>query len=129
MVTNPPALPQPRRGQIWFVLLPSDPPGKNRRPVVIVSSDARNTHPRATTVLAIPFSTTPASLPTHVSLQPGQTGLQETSTLQPESIQTLRKEKLVPAPGTRTLGDSIIRKLARGVVLSMGVQPRDIPEV
>jgi mRNA-degrading endonuclease toxin of MazEF toxin-antitoxin module len=128
MSVNPPTLPQPRRGQVWFVVLPSDPPGKNRRPVVIVSSDARNTHPRATTVLVIPFSTTPASLPTHVSLQPGQTGLRETSTLQPENIQTVRKEQLVPAPGTKTVGESIIRRLARGVVLSMGVQPAEIPE-
>lgn len=80
------------------------------------------------TVLAIPFSTTPASLPTHVSLPSGLTGLQETSTLQPESIQTVRKEQLVPIPGTRTLGESVIGKLARGVLLSTGVQLRDIPQ-
>jgi len=46
---------QPKRGEIWFVKFPSDPPEKTPRPVVIVSVDARNQHPKAETVLAVPF--------------------------------------------------------------------------
>jgi len=45
------------RGEIWFVKLPSDPKDKGPRPVVIASTNARNAHPRADTVLVIPFST------------------------------------------------------------------------
>jgi 4-hydroxy-4-methyl-2-oxoglutarate aldolase len=37
----------PLCGEIWFVQLPGDPPGKERRPVVIVSLDARSRHERA----------------------------------------------------------------------------------
>src|SRR6266566_2570458 len=70
-------LPQPKRGEIWFVKFPSDPPEKNPRPVVIVSMDARNQHPRAETVLAVPLSTTLRESPTHIRLQPGETGLAE----------------------------------------------------
>ena len=126
MGTKPPILPQPRRGQIWLVAFPSDPPGKLSRPVLIVSPDGRNTHPRASTVLVVPFSTTLTGIPTHIRLQPGETGLDETSELQPENISTVRKESLRPKPGTRILGERVLKLLARNVVLSMGIQPRDI---
>src|ERR1700685_4340956 len=120
MSSNRPALPQPRRGQIWFVQLPSDPPGKSSRPVLIVSADGRNSHPRASTVLVIPFSTTLSDIPTHIRLQPGETGLDYPSELQPENISTIRKEALIPRSGTRTLSERTIRLLARNVVLSLG---------
>ena len=121
-------LPQPRRGQIWLVVFPGDPDGKSRRPVLIVSTDNRNTHPRASTVLAIPFSTSLTDYPTHIRMQPGETGLTDISELQPENISAVRKDMLVPMPGTRTLNERTIRSLARGVVLSMGVQPKELPE-
>lgn len=122
-----PVPPTPRRGEIWFVRYPGDPPDKPPRPVVIVSVDARNTHPRATTVLAVPFSTTLTDMPTHVRLQPGQTGLNEAGELQAENISVVRKEALqAPRTPLRTISDSVIRNLARTVVLAMGVQPKDI---
>jgi hypothetical protein len=74
--------PQPKRGEIWFVKFPSDPPEKNPRPVVIVSVDARNQHPRAETVLVVPLSTTLRDSPTHIRLQPGETGLGEACDIQ-----------------------------------------------
>ena len=126
MSASPPALPPPRRGQIWSVSLPSDPPGKFSRPVLIISADGRNSHPRASTVLVVPFSTTLTDVPTHIRLQPGETGLEHPSELQPENISTIRKETLRPKPGTRTVSESIIRTLARNVVLSMGIPPKDI---
>jgi mRNA interferase MazF len=126
MGANPPPLPQPRRGQIWSVAFPSDPPGKFSRPVLIVSPDGRNTHPRASTVLVIPFSTTLSDIPTHIRLQPGETGLNHPSELQPENISTVRKETVRPRPGTRTVSEKIMLTLARSVVLSMGIQPKDI---
>lgn len=119
--------PTPRRGEIWFVRYPGDPPDEAPRPVVIVSIDARNSHPRATTVLAVPFSTTLTDMPTHVRLQPGQTGLSEIGELQAENISTIRKDALqAPRTPLRTLSDSIIRSLARSVVLAMGVQPKNV---
>ena len=120
------ALPQPRRGQIWFVPFPSDPPGKGRRPVLIVSPDARNTHPQASTVLVVPFSTSLSNIPTHIRLEPGETGLPQASELQPENISTVRKEFLQQEPGTRTLASHIIGTVARNVVFAMGLQPREL---
>lgn len=126
MAIQPPPFPQPRRGQIWFVSLPSDPPRKSARPVLIVSTDGRNTHPRAETVLVVPFSTTLTDLPIHIRLKPGETGLAEASELQPENISVVRKESLKPAPNSRTLGEMVLRRVARGVVLCMGIQPKDL---
>ena len=58
MSSAPPVLPTPSQGEIWVVKLPVEPPDKGRRFVVVVSSDAQNHHPRATTVLVVPLPTT-----------------------------------------------------------------------
>lgn len=96
------------------------------RPVLIVSTDGRNTHPRAETVLVVPFSTTLTDVPVHIQLKPGETGLPETSELQPENISVVRKQSLKLAANSRTLGEAILRRVARCVVLCMGIQPKDI---
>lgn len=115
----------PQRGEIWFVKLPTDPPEKNDRPVVVVSIEARNAHERATTVLVAPLSTTPARLPTHISLTPGETGLSEPSTIQAENITTVRKTSLrEPSQRLRRLSESVIEKIARGVQVAMGFPDR-----
>jgi mRNA interferase MazF len=115
----------PQRGEIWFVKLPTDPPEKNDRPVVVVSIEARNAHDRATTVLVVPLSTTPARLPTHISLAPGETGLSEPSTIQAENITTVRKTSLrEPSQRLRRLSESVIEKIARGVQMAMGFTSR-----
>jgi mRNA interferase MazF len=117
--------PSPQRGEIWFVKLPTDPPEKNERPVVIVSIDARNTHERATTVLVVPLSTAPARLPTHIPLAPGETGLSEPSTIQAENITTVRKISLhPPTRKLRRLSEGVIEKIARGVQMAMGITDR-----
>jgi mRNA-degrading endonuclease toxin of MazEF toxin-antitoxin module len=119
-------LPQPLRGEIWDVDFPSDPPGKGPRPVLIISTNLRNRHPRATTVVVVPFSMTMTDYPTHIRLSPGQTGLPETSEIQPEQITAVRKEYLKARPGTRTQMESLIVAIVKNVVLSLGVQPKDI---
>src|SRR4029077_284803 len=92
-----PALRSPLRGEIWFVQLPVDPPEKGRRPVVIVSLDARNRHYRADTVLVIPLSTSihKAGHPTHLLLAAGETGLSEDSIARAEDISVIRKANLI----------------------------------
>jgi mRNA-degrading endonuclease toxin of MazEF toxin-antitoxin module len=111
----------PKRGEIWYVRLPSDPPDKNERPVVIVSIEARNLHERANTVLVVPLSTTPARLPSHISLSPGETGLREPSTIQAEGITTVRKSSLQePKQQLRRLSEKVIERIARGVLIALG---------
>jgi mRNA-degrading endonuclease toxin of MazEF toxin-antitoxin module len=112
---------QPRRGEIWFVNFPTDPPEKGRRPVVIVSTDARNLHEKANTVLVVPLSTTPAKAPTHIELAPGETGLGSASTVRSEDISVIRKTSLVePRQGLRLLSEGTLKKIAHGVVQAMG---------
>jgi len=113
----------PQRGEIWFVKVPTDPPDKGPRPVVVVSIEARNAHERATTVLVVPLSTTPAKaeLASHISLSRGETGLSEPSTLQCENITTVRKESLQePKEKLRRLPENVIQKVALGVVIALG---------
>jgi mRNA-degrading endonuclease toxin of MazEF toxin-antitoxin module len=118
--------PQPLRGEIWDVDFPSDPPGKGPRPVLIVSTNVRNRHPKAMTVLVVPFSTTITTYPNHIRLSSGQTGLPANSEIQPEQITAVRKEYLRRRPGTRTQGESVIVEIAKSVVFALGFQPKDI---
>lgn len=117
-----PRLPQPKRGEIWFVKLPTDPPEKQGWPVIVVSMDARNLHERATTVLVVPLSTTPAKLPTHISLTPGETSLAENSTAQTENITTVLKSSLrEPKYPLRRLSARTLERIAQGVLIAMGI--------
>jgi len=119
VITHPTKSPQ--RGEIWYVKLPSDPPEKGGRPVVVVSLDARNNHPRATTVLVVPLSTTPPRLLTHIPLSPGETGLAENSTMQAENITTVLKASLQePRQKLRRLSERVIERTARCVAMAMG---------
>ena len=101
--------------------LATDPPDKYERPVIVVSIDVRNQHPRATTVLVVPLSTTPPKLPTHILLMPGQTGLAENSTVQAEGITTVLKTSLRdPTRKLRRLSEGTLEKIAHGVLMAMG---------
>lgn len=128
MAETKPAKP-PQRGEIWYVKVPSDPPDKDPRPVVVVSIEARNVHDRASTVLVVPLSTTPAKMASHISLSPGETGLSEPSTLQCESITTVRKESLrEPREKLRRLPEGVIGKVAKGVLIALGFPELIKPE-
>jgi mRNA-degrading endonuclease toxin of MazEF toxin-antitoxin module len=111
----------PQRGEIWWAHFPTDRPGKNR-PAVIVSQNGRNAHPRASTVLAIPLSTSIQKLgPWHLLLRAGETGLREDSVAWAESISTVNKDELVePVAGHRPLTNTQICRLAGLVRVAMG---------
>ncbi len=112
----------PLRGEIWFVQFPVDPPEKGRRPVVIVSMDARNRHLRADTILVIPLTTSVhKDVPTHVFLPAGETGLQSDSAARAEDITVIRKRSLIePRTRLRKLSDIRICELASKVRVAMG---------
>ena len=115
----------PQRGEIWFTKLPTDPPEKGKRPVVIVSINARNNHPRADTVLVVPLSTVhKGEVFTHLVLESGQTGLRERQMARAEDVTVIRKTSLdVARERLRTLSSSQICDLARKVELAMGCSP------
>lgn len=116
------AVRMPRRGEVWWIHLPTDPPDKSPRPVIVVSPDARNQHPRATTVLVIPLSSSihrPG--PSHVLLRMGETGLPADSLAQPDSISVVfRSELRQPNPAQRVLSCHRICQLAKLVESAMG---------
>lgn len=119
----------PLRGEIWFVQLPSDPPAKGRRPVVVVSIDARNRHERADTVLVVPLTTSiHKTVPTHAFLPAGETGLESDSAARAEDLTVVRKQALLEPPaGLRTLSDRRVCELAAKVGLALGCGPGHNP--
>jgi mRNA-degrading endonuclease toxin of MazEF toxin-antitoxin module len=115
----------PLRGEIWFVKLPTDPPDKAPRPVVIVSLDARNRHPRADTVLVAPLTgSIERDFDTHIRLSPGETGLQPSS-VRAEDVTIIQKSVLLePKTPLRTLSHSRICQIADAVRIAMGCPPK-----
>lgn len=111
----------PLRGEIWWTHFSTDQPGKNRL-AIIVSQNARNSHPRADTALAIPLSTSihkPSH--THMLLSAGETGLREDSIAWAENVGAVAKDQLIePVAGHRPLTNAQICRLAGLVRLSMG---------
>src|SRR5258708_12178293 len=84
----------PLRGEIWSVKLPADPAEKSPRPVVIVSLDARNRHPGASTVLVAPLTgSVEKDFDTHIPLSPGDTGLHPSS-IRCEDLTAVKKHLL-----------------------------------
>ncbi len=112
----------PLRGEIWFVKLYVDPPEKSRRPVVVVSVDARNRHEKADTVLVVPLTTAiHKDAPTHVYLRAGETGLQDDSAARAEDVTVVRKDSLVePAYSLRRLSHTRVCEIADKVRIAMG---------
>ncbi len=115
----------PRRGEIWFVKFPTDPPDKGLRPVLIASVDARNQHPRATTVLGIPLTTSiHKDVPTQILLSAGETGLPVDSAARSEDVTVIRKENLVePRFKLRQISNARICELGAKLQIAIGCQP------
>jgi mRNA-degrading endonuclease toxin of MazEF toxin-antitoxin module len=89
--------------------------------VVIVSIDARNRNPRADTVLVAPLTTTVRDVPTHIYLEPGETGLQEPCCIRAEDVTVVRKVSLrEPRTQLRTLSNLKICQIADAVRIAMG---------
>lgn len=105
--------------------LQTDLPEKGRRPVVVVSLDARNRHERADTVLVVPLTTSiHKEAPTHILLPAGETGLQWDSAARAEDITVVRKMSLTePRTTLRRLSDRRVCELADGVSTAMGCTP------
>lgn len=112
----------PQRGEIWWTNFHTDPPEKGRRPVIIVSSDARNRHERASSVLVVPLSTSIHRLgPAHLLLSAGETGLRMDCAAQADNIASVLRTNLrEPEPGQRALSHTKICQLASLVKTAMG---------
>jgi len=116
----------PQRGEIWYFKPPTDPPDKNPRPVVVVSTDAITRNLRAKTLLIVPLTgSVEKEMPTHIPLSPGETGLANPSAVKAEEITTVSKESLIePRYPLRTLSGTKICEIAEAVRLAMGCPRR-----
>jgi mRNA-degrading endonuclease toxin of MazEF toxin-antitoxin module len=97
-----PALPLPRRGEIWTAYLGES---QQRHWVLVVSPDQRNLSDHADTVLIVPFASRIVETPTTLVLQPGETGLPGPSCIRGHFITTLPKKRLIerqPRPFSQT---------------------------
>lgn len=92
---------------------------EKRRPVLVVSVDARNE--RANDVIVIPCSRTLREGPTHVRLARGEAGVPHDSILKCEQITTLRKEDVDPLPLGATLKGGRMAEVERAVLRAIGI--------
>lgn len=86
---------RPRRGEIWLVDF-GEPVGREqagRRPAVVVSADPLNQGP-AGVVVVVPITTAHRGLPSHVEIEPGETGLDQISYAKCEDVKSISDQRL-----------------------------------
>jgi mRNA-degrading endonuclease toxin of MazEF toxin-antitoxin module len=102
-----------RRGHIYWARL------DKRRPVLVISLDARNE--RASDLMVIPCSTTLREAPTHVHLKRGEAGVPQACVLKCEQLTTLPKDDVEVEPLGHALGGARLVEVERAVLRAIGV--------
>jgi mRNA interferase MazF len=90
----------PRRGEVWLVDF-GEPVGREQaglRPAVVVSTDALNEGP-AGVVLVVPVNSARRDLPSHIELEPGESGLDHLSYAKCEDVKSTSERRLVDRLG------------------------------
>jgi mRNA interferase MazF len=90
----------PRRGEIWLVEF-GEPVGHEQagiRPAVVVSTDALNEGP-AGVLLVVPITSTRRDLPSHVVIEPGESGLDRPSYAKCEDVKSVSERRLISRLG------------------------------
>jgi mRNA-degrading endonuclease toxin of MazEF toxin-antitoxin module len=103
----------PRRGQLYWAKL------DERRPVLVISLDARNE--RASDVLVVPCSTTMREAPTHVRLKRGEGGVPEACMIKCEQVTALLRTELDASPLGLPLAPARMAEIERAVLRAIGV--------
>ncbi len=102
----------PRRGDIWLADL-GEPIGHEqgfRRPVIVISANNLNQGPSGR-VIAVPLTRTRRGLPAHVEIEPGVSGLTETSYATVEDLRSISVERLIDHRGV--LGFEALERIGR----------------
>lgn len=90
----------PRRAEVWLLDF-CDPVGREqsgRRPAVVVSSDLLNDS-RAGIVVVVPITTTYRGLPSHIEIDPSNSGLDEISYAKCEDVKSVSEQRLIARLG------------------------------
>jgi len=92
---------RPSRGEIWQVDL-GEPIGHeqgDRRPALVVSSDALN-HGPSEIVVVVPITGTIRSIPVHIKVPRGEGGLIKDSSLLCDQVRAVSSDRLVKPYGS-----------------------------
>jgi mRNA interferase MazF len=103
-----------RRGEVWLIDF-GEPIGSEqagRRPGVVVSADRLN-ESRAGVVIVVPCTTTRRELPSHIEIEAGDSGLDETSYAKCEDIKSVSEQRLLNRLGAA--GDEALFAIARAL--------------
>ncbi len=91
---------RPRRGDVWLVDF-GEPIGREQagtRPAVVVSADPLNSG-SAGTVIVVPITTARRGLPSHIEIEPGESGLDHVSYAKCEDVTSISDRRLVSRLG------------------------------
>ena len=102
------------RGEIWLVDF-GEPVGREqsgRRPAVIVSADPVN-ESRAGVVIGVPVTTADRGLPSHIEIDPGDSGLDEISYAKCEDVKSISEQRLIGRLGV--VDDGVSFQIARAL--------------
>jgi mRNA interferase MazF len=103
---------RPRRGEVWLVDF-GEPVGREqsgRRPAVVVSADALNEGP-ADVIMVVPCTTTHRGLPSHIEIEPGDSGLDVVSYAKCEDLKSISQQRLITRLGQ--VGPHVIFEIGR----------------
>lgn len=102
-----------RRGHLYWARL------DKRRPVLVVSIDARNE--RANDIIVVPCSTVMRDAPTHVRLSRGEGGVPDVCLLKCEQVTTIPKSDVNPAPLGGGLSSARLAEVERALLRAVGI--------
>ena len=111
-----------KRGEIYYADL-SPVVGSEQggiRPVLIIQNDVGNKHSPTTIAAAITGQTGKTRLPTHISIRPGESGLNKPSVVLLEQIRTLDRHRLHERRGA--LSPGTMEAVDRALSISFGLQ-------
>lgn len=109
-----------QRGEIWLVDF-GEPVGHEqgyRRPAVIMSHDRLN-RSRAELVIVIPVTTTRRGLPSHIEIEPGDSGLKHTSYAKAEDVKSVSTSRLTRRLGT--ISEDRLKRAEQALRLLLGL--------
>lgn len=103
-----------RRGEVWLVDF-GEPVGREqsgRRAAVVISSDLLN-ETRAGVLFVVPLTTANRALPSHVEIEPGDSGLDEVSYAKCEDTKSISQRRLIARLGS--VGGAELFAIARSL--------------
>jgi mRNA interferase MazF len=90
----------PSRGEVWLIDF-GESVGREqagKRPAVVVSADPLN-ESRAGVMIVVPCTTTKRGLPSHVELDPSDSGLDEVSFAKCEDVKSVSERRMIARLG------------------------------